>query len=53
MRTGLSVTYDHGLPVVVLESVEVAHTDLTEVTGVVLVHVGTVCRVSQSAFPSF
>ena len=39
------MTYDHGLPVVVLESVEVAHTDLTEVTGVVLVHVGTVCTI--------
>lgn len=47
MRAGQGVTYDHGLPVVVLESVEVAHTDFTEVTGMILVHVGTVCTVDD------
>jgi len=33
---------DDGSPELVLELVEVAHTDLTEVTGMVLVHVGSV-----------
>jgi hypothetical protein len=36
------VEVDDGLPEVVLLLVEVSHTDLSEVTGVVLVHVGTV-----------
>lgn len=36
------VEVDDGLPELVLELVEVPHTDLTEVTRVVLVHVGTV-----------
>ena len=36
------VEVDDGLPEVVRLLVEVSHTDLTEVTGVVLVHVGTV-----------
>jgi len=36
------VEVDDGLPELVLRLVEVAHTDFTEVTRVVLVHVGTV-----------
>lgn len=36
------VEVDGGLPELLLGLVEVAHTDLTEVTGVVLVDVGTV-----------
>lgn len=36
------VDVDDRLPVVVVKVVEVTHTDLTEVTGVVLVEVGTV-----------
>jgi hypothetical protein len=36
------VEVDDGLPEVVLLLVEVSHTDLSEVTGMVLVHVGTV-----------
>lgn len=46
MRTDPIVTYlvqvDGGLPELLLGLVEVAHTDLTEVTGVVLVDVGPV-----------
>jgi hypothetical protein len=36
------VQVDDGLPFVVALEVEVAHTDFTEVTGMVLVEVGTV-----------
>lgn len=36
------VEVDNGLPELVLELVEVSHTDLSEVTRVVLVEVGTV-----------
>lgn len=46
LRTDPIVTYlvevDGGLPELLLGLVEVAHTDFTEVTGVVFVDVGTV-----------
>jgi hypothetical protein len=43
---------DGGLPEVVALEVEISHTNLTEVTGVVLVEVGSVMVLSHSsAFP--
>lgn len=40
------VEVDDGLPEAVLHLVEVSHTDLSEVTGMVLVHVGSVVVLS-------
>ena len=42
------VEVHNGLPEVVLLLVEVSHTDLSEVTGMVLVHVGTVVVLTTS-----
>ena len=42
------VQVDDGLPFVVALEVEVAHTDFTEVTGMVLVEVGTVVVLTTS-----
>ena len=42
------VEVDDGLPEVVLLLVEVSHTNLSEVTGMVLVHVGTVVVLTTS-----
>ena len=42
------VDVDNGAPLKVARKVEAAHTDLTEVTRVVLIEVGSICRMMDA-----